>query len=256
MSILLKQNYHMHTTRCGHATGEDRAYVEAAIAAGYETVGFSDHTPFPAGYPRNEYVRMAHDQLEGYVSSVLSLQKEYQNDIRLLLGLEVEYYPNWFEAWQKFTSPYPFDYFLLGQHYVGADDNSYYSGRPTNDPAVLKKYVDRCIAGMKTGMFLFLAHPDLLDYQRPNSPEYASEMRRLCEAAKELHVPMEINLLGIRENRPYPKQQFWKIAGEVGGDVVFGVDAHSPDALSHPASVAFAEDMVRRYGLHHVQNLL
>ena len=38
-------NYHSHTSRCGHAVGTDEEYVKAAIAAGYQKMGFSDHAP-------------------------------------------------------------------------------------------------------------------------------------------------------------------------------------------------------------------
>lgn len=36
-----------NTKRCQHAVGEDREYVEAAIAAGIQVLGFSD--PLPMG---------------------------------------------------------------------------------------------------------------------------------------------------------------------------------------------------------------
>lgn len=39
-------DYHMHTPLCGHAIGEPAEYVEQAIAAGLEEMGFSDHAPF------------------------------------------------------------------------------------------------------------------------------------------------------------------------------------------------------------------
>ena len=32
-------NYHTHTTRCHHAGGSDREYIEKAIAAGYTEIG-------------------------------------------------------------------------------------------------------------------------------------------------------------------------------------------------------------------------
>ena len=41
-----KTNYHTHTKRCMHACGKDEEYVLAAIANGYEELGFSDHTPW------------------------------------------------------------------------------------------------------------------------------------------------------------------------------------------------------------------
>ena len=48
----MKVNYHTHTKRCGHASGEDREYVESAIEAGLEVLGFADHCRFvyPDGY--------------------------------------------------------------------------------------------------------------------------------------------------------------------------------------------------------------
>ncbi len=40
-------NLHTHTWRCHHATGTERAYVEAAIQGDIKILGFSDHTPMP-----------------------------------------------------------------------------------------------------------------------------------------------------------------------------------------------------------------
>ena len=42
-----KTNYHTHTKRCMHATGTDADYVKAALDAGLDVLGFSDHGPFP-----------------------------------------------------------------------------------------------------------------------------------------------------------------------------------------------------------------
>ena len=39
-------NYHTHTFRNHHAVGTEREYIEAAIAGGYQTLGFSEHAPY------------------------------------------------------------------------------------------------------------------------------------------------------------------------------------------------------------------
>lgn len=49
----MKTNYHTHTTRCMHATGNDEDYVLSAIKGGYRILGFSDHTPWKY---RTDYV--------------------------------------------------------------------------------------------------------------------------------------------------------------------------------------------------------
>ena len=52
-------NYHTHTTRCGHAVGEDREYVETAIRRGLKVLGFSDHVPMPFPDGRESRFRVA-----------------------------------------------------------------------------------------------------------------------------------------------------------------------------------------------------
>ena len=45
-NTILRTNFHTHTTRCNHAVGEDRQYVEEAIKGGLKVLGFSDHSPY------------------------------------------------------------------------------------------------------------------------------------------------------------------------------------------------------------------
>lgn len=37
---ILTTNFHTHTTRCNHAAGEDRQYVEEAIKGGLKVLAF------------------------------------------------------------------------------------------------------------------------------------------------------------------------------------------------------------------------
>ena len=59
-------NYHTHTKRCMHAVGEDREYVEAAIAAGIKILGFADHTPYPTGTKFVSGMRMSLKEADAY----------------------------------------------------------------------------------------------------------------------------------------------------------------------------------------------
>lgn len=247
----MKVNYHTHTTRCHHASGTEREYVEAAIANGIQVLGFSDHTPYP--YPEEGYVhhmRMRMHELEDYVNTVLALREEYRNDIDIHLGLEVEYYPAFFQALLQETKNYPIEYFLLAQHNLGNGEitEPFTYSTLTDDPGRLKRYCDQLIEGMDTGCFTYLAHPDLISFTGDNAL-YEKEMSRLCRHAKALGLPLEINFLGIREDRRYPTELFWKVAGEVGCDVVFGLDAHEASAFVHAAAEEEAMKLVERYQL-------
>lgn len=51
---------------------------------------------------------------------------------------------------------------MLGQHSLGNEiEKILYSGHGTTDGSYLKQYVDQCLAGIDTGKYLYLAHPDL-----------------------------------------------------------------------------------------------
>jgi histidinol-phosphatase (PHP family) len=120
---------------------------------------------------------------------------------------------------------------LLGQHYLYNEEESIYSATATDDPALLIQYVDQTIEGMATGLFTYLAHPDLIHFTGDESL-YRLHMRRLCRAARELDMPLEMNLLGFHDKRHYPNRRFWELAGEEGNRAVLGYDAHSPAAFT------------------------
>ena len=247
-------NYHSHTYRCHHAAGTQREYIERAIEAGIQVWGFSDHTPYPFnnGYVSN--IRMLPEELEGYVKETLALKEEYRNEIEIHLGLEAEYYPRHFEDLIRLCEGYPIEYLILGQHAVGNEYEGVYSGRATLDEVVLKGYCDQVIEGLETGKFMYVAHPDLINYTG-DAAVYNRYMRNLCAQMKAHGIPGEINFLGLAEGRNYPDPRFWKIAGEEGLDVVFGIDAHRPEHIRVPQCEEKALQLVRDCGLHLISRI-
>ena len=248
-------SYHNHTWRCHHADGTEREYVENAIAAGIKILGFSDHTPqvYPDGFVCP--VKMEPNDLEGYVDTILDLKREYEKDIEIHLGLEVEYFPRHFEALLRLCEDYPIEYFLLGQHSTHNEYDGVYSGRETWDEAVLKAYCDQVIAGLQTGRFLYVAHPDLIHYVGEEQI-YDRHMRRMCREMKARGIPGEINFLGLLDDRNYPDPRFWRIAGEEGLSAVLGIDAHRTDRIILPQCEERARKIVREYGLHLIEQVL
>ena len=243
----MKFNYHTHTARCRHAVGTDREYVEAAIQKGIKILGISDHAPYV--FPNTDYYstfRMFPDEMHAYADSVRALAKEYEKDIRILCGFELEYYPDFHAEEMAFLKQVKPDYLILGQHFIGNELNHVFA-RHTEDIALMS-YVTQVLAGLATGDFLYLAHPDLPGF-RYSAEVRQQEYRRLCEGAKRMGIPLELNLLGMRENRHYPNREFFSIAAEVGNDIIIGVDAHTPDSFFHEASETAAKQMIKELGL-------
>ncbi len=229
---MLLANYHTHTQRCMHALGEDREYIEYAIRSGMKVLGFADHCPwvFDDGYASR--VRMRPCELDSYFSSLLALKKEYAKDITLYIGFESEYVPELMEAQDRLLSDYPVEYMILGEHFTQREPFGSYTGMPVNDEAAFVRYIDLVIEGMETGKYRYLAHPDLFNFVG-DEQIYDREYRRLCRYLKEKELPVEINLLGIIENRHYTSPRFLKIAQETGNTAIIGIDAHTPDRLDN-----------------------
>lgn len=241
-------NYHTHTARCNHAVGTEREYVENALTMGLKILGFSDHTPyiFPGEY--YSHFRMKLHQLEDYVESVLALRKEYSGKIEIPLGLELEYYPKLLPQLLPILRDLPIDYLLMGQHFIGNEVDEPYSGWPTENSRVLERYVDQVMEGMHTGLFTYIAHPDLIHFLGSDEV-YRQQMRRLCREAKSCGIPLEVNLLGMHEGRIYPHPLFWEQAAEEGCSVILGRDAHSPKHILDTETEDSCMALVRQYQL-------
>lgn len=241
-------NYHTHTKRCKHASGEDREYVEAAIRAGIQILGFSDHCPwiFPDDFV--SHIRMLPSEVDDYFHSLTQLRKEYVEDIQILIGFEAEYVPELMEEQDRFLADYPLDYMILGQHFLGSEEHSYYIGSPTDREEDIKKYVDLVMEGMDSGRYLYPAHPDLV-YYTGSDAIYEQHMTRLLEYLRDNGYPIEINMLGAVQGRNYPNNRFLQIASELGNQCIIGVDAHSPEQLEHSAREKSCEKLIETYQL-------
>lgn len=234
-------NYHTHTPFCRHAQGDEREYVENAIKAGIKILGFSDHVPqiFADG------LRMHLNQSRDYVSKIRRLGAEYRQDITLYCGFEVEYYPSFFPVIHELGRALEMDYFIMGQHFLfHKQKGSFRMATASPDEWRLTDYVDQVLEGLATGVFTYLAHPDVIHFTG-NEEYYHSEMTRLCQGAKAMNIPLEINMLGFVEHRHYPEERFYRIAAEVGNEIIVGCDAHhATDLLNVEAqhkTRAFAE---------------
>lgn len=229
--------FHSHTYRCGHARGEDKEYVELAIKNGIKYLGFSDHAFLPnIDQPG---VRGKCNQIDEYVSSIRKLQDIYKDKIKIYVGFEAEYCDRFYSYYKDLLDTKKIDFLILGQHC-----NFNYSNNPrfiggTKDETEfhneeINLYVSNLIKAMETGLFKYIAHPDLFLHTFRSFDKRCEEItRKLCEVAEHYQIPFEINCHGSRywkkgEYLVYPVEEFWKIVSEYDVPVVIGYDAHSP----------------------------
>lgn len=255
----MKYNYHTHTFRCFHARGTDEEYVKAAIKAGFDEIGFSDHSPWNFdGYVSN--MRMHESELEEYCNSVKSLRKKYKDQISIKLGLECEYFPKYLPWLKEMTEKHSIDYLILGHHFSTDEIGGKYNGALT-DKKELYTYRDDILEAIETGLFSYIAHPDIFMRGYPVFDESCEEIsRQIIQKAIETKTPLEFNLLGFSHSQNdgkqgYPHPDFWKIAGEMKPLVTVGVDAHEPEAYLDTKLFESGYEALRKLGLHAVDSI-
>lgn len=245
-------NFHTHTVRCRHARGTDREYVESAIRAGISVLGFSDHSPyyFPDGYYSGH--RMRPEETEGYVRSLLALREEYRDDITIYIGFEAEYYPKYFDRMLEILSPFPYDYLILGQHYIRNElgGKHVFSDRNEED---LICYVDECIEGLNTGRFFYLAASGMSSVSR----EMTRFMREKCEG---FALPQRSciyrwkSICSAFVTGGTTRERFsGRLRAEVGCEVILGCDAHEPESIAREDDLTAAEKLIRNYHLKKIE---
>ena len=238
---MIRQNYHTHTSRCGHAIGTDEEYVLEAISYGLTELGFSDHIMFPEHSQPN--IRGEYEELEDYIISIESLKEKYKERMTIHLGLEAEAIPYYFPYYQRLLKEGHIEYLILGNH-CGMDKNKqlkFYFSHATSAKDIVR-YTNSLVKGIKTGLFKIVAHPDYFmgSYRKWNKTTINCA-KKICQAAKKYGVYLEFNFGAVRRGKrligeeyrfAYPYNKFWEIAKKYKCKVMIGIDAHSPGDIS------------------------
>ena len=250
----MKANYHTHTYLCHHAYETPRDYIENAIRAGMETLGFSDHVPYRF---LNGYVskcRMHLSEIDSYLSMLLALREEYRDRIEILIGYEVEYYRDEFAGMLEEIRARHCDYIILGQHYLYNEYDEHGEGRAETPADRFDVYADGILAGIDTGLYSYVCHPDMRAFD-VSEEHFERRMTEICRAALKKDMPIECNLHGFYENRHYPSDRVFRIVRNVGNEVILGIDAHHAEEIGNTALEQRGRDLLARHGITPIEKL-
>lgn len=234
-------NYHTHTNRCGHAgIASDKEYVEYAKQVGITQLGFTEHVPVSELEYQDSEQRMHISDVNEYITSIRQLQQENPN-MKIMCGFEAEFDPMKEQFLGELRDKV--DYMILGQHFVPYDMSKL---PQKNNPEYPIQYAEMLCKAMESGIFDIVAHPDtFMQFRDSLDTEEKKNLfmqnakiasQAICDKAKELGIPVELNFGGINKGTimqdgqlAYPHSEFWQIAAETGVYVLYGVDAHTPE---------------------------
>jgi len=231
-------DYHLHTTRCCHATGTPAEYLEEAEKKGLVEIGFADH--YPLGLldfePRNQ-VTMKPGELQEYMEQVKALQDQSRS-VKVKLGIEVDYIPGTEGKLKKLLEESAFDYVIGSIHFLDDWDFThpfYMEDYKNLDLEQLyRRYYELVGKVCQCGLFDIIGHIDVVKKfgYRPagNLDAIRLETARLL---RETDTCLELNTAG--RDAPvgefYPDREFLAMCCSEGVAITLGSDAHAPEQV-------------------------
>ncbi len=213
-------NYHSHSKWCRHGQGDVEDIVIEAISKGYTEFGISEHIP----YPKDLDYRIKLSEMDEFISQIDHVKRKYKDKIKILKGLECEYYPEFHEHYIDLKEKYNLDYLCLGQHFEDISmENCFFNVASEND---IITYEKKLMAGIDSNLFDFVVHPDLFLNDYHFSKQALETSKNILQKCENINLPLEINANGIRYNRGYPSKDFWKLSQNYKITTIINSDCH------------------------------
>lgn len=250
---------HAHTSY-SHGQAGTLDMARAARKTGLRIFGFSEHSPRPPEYIYPEdYQDSLREHLPDYVAEVQRLAEEAEaagpQEMRILLGIELDYFPGREDFAKELARSYPFDYIIGGLHFQGTWGFDFTPADwedldQKKRFAVYARYYRDMEAMCASGIYHVAAHPDIIKLFSKDSfdawlktAEADERIRAALAAMRDNGVLMEVSSAGLRKpcNEIYPGPRVMALARDIGVDISFGSDAHCTN------TPAYAFDSLARY---------
>lgn len=125
----MKRDGHIHSPFCPHGSSDSFVqYIEKAISHHFTDITFTEHAPLPNNFvdptPQKDSGMNPHD-LMPYFEELQHLQKQYAQDIRIRIGLEVDYIQGFEQETRQFLDTYGhfLDDAILSVHFLQWQDS-------------------------------------------------------------------------------------------------------------------------------------
>lgn len=254
----MKRDGHIHTPFCPHGTTDPlEAYIEKAIASGFGDISFTEHAPLPPSFTDTTPLKdsgMSMETLPLYLDAIAKAKVAYQKDIRIRVGLEVDFIAGFESETRAFLDQVgpSLDDAILSVHFLKAGSryycldyskevfmglsaavgsvsdayNLYYDTLEASIAADLGAYKPKRIGHPTLAHKFQLAHGEMVDDD--------SRIKGVLDKMAQSGLELDVNSAGYSKPdclEPYPPKKWVAYAESLGIPLVFGSDAHSVNGL-------------------------
>ncbi|MDR2665514.1 MAG: histidinol-phosphatase [Oscillospiraceae bacterium] len=257
-------NLHAHTTYAdGANTCEEM--VLAAIAAGFESFGISEHSHVsPDVESEVDLANLTPESVPRFLDEMRGLKEKYVGKIALFTGVEQDALAD--------MATDPFDYVIGSTHFVNKDGEYRFVD---DGPDGQRETVDRLFGGdyyafaqsyfaaesqvaRLTGCDI-IGHFDLVNKNNEGGRQFDTDNRRYRDAAMAAMEEIlrtcrlfEVNtgaMYRVGRTEPYPQLWLWRELLARGGEVILSSDSHAVESVAYkfPEMAQLLRDAGFRY---------
>jgi len=263
-------NFHSH---CNYCDGQEpmEAYVQKAVSMGMHAYGISCHAPVPYDLPW----AMKMDDLSQYLMDVRKLKMEWQNNIEVYAGLEVDFIPG-LSWWDQIGPQYrEMDYVIGSVHLV----DFFEDGRPWEiggDRIAFEDGLEQIFNGdvqaAVTRYFelvrwmVMLENPDVVGhldkikvhnlgerYFSETATWYRIEMDKTLQTIANMGRIIEVNTQGLYRGESldlFPSHWILERILSLGIPITLSSDAHRPEEIA--AGFEYASKILKHIGFEQI----
>lgn len=233
-------DYHVHPNTFKHGkylpiTEPLKRYIEICRERGIVELGFSEHGP--RFHPTYNHTALKIEEIPVYVQTLREFSQQ-QSDVKVKVGIEIDYAPELEDVWREIIEKYDFDFTACSIHYLDdwlptKEGMAVYMQSGKGLEKLYAKYYTIMQRAAQSRLFSFMAHPDLIKIHAlvnrlPHPPNLINLYEEICGVLKEYDQVIEFDT-GWKKgdfNCFRPEPEFLEIAFRHGVPITLGSDAH------------------------------
>ncbi|GAB6110920.1 histidinol-phosphatase [Desulfomicrobium salsuginis] len=233
---------------CDHARDSLAEIVAAYHAAGFECVGLTEHmSPLSDAWLYPDEVELGRtavwmqERFGQYVAEARRLEREYAGRMRILVGMESEWYPGCGPWVAELRERFALDYVVGSVHHVGGGcfdfskaDYERIAMKSGGIVSMYAAYFDAQLAMMQELGPELVGHFDLIRLHDPNYPETLAgpdiwrRVERNLECVRDMGAILDVNARALMKGQtePYVCRLILDAAAAMDIAAAYGDDAH------------------------------
>lgn len=243
-----KIDYHTHTYFSADSEANPREHILQAIKLGLDEICFTDHRDFD--YPQCPFEL----DVDSYFQELTQLQKEFQDQISIKIGLEIGLDLDYRDEINAFVNAHPYDYVIGSIHVIHQTEffePAAFFYNKTKEEAH-REFFENTLQCVQTfDCFNCLGHLDYICRYGPyedksvNHALYQDLIDEILKTLIQKGKGIEVNTSGYRDRKicGFPTFDIVKRYYQLGGKIItVGTDSHTSNRVGE-----HVEDVIEKY---------